>query len=367
MANTFPTTPKNFQQKVLTWFDSNGRKTLPWQQNKSPYRVWISEIMLQQTQVTTVIPYYLRFMDSFPTNNALAEATEDEVMHIWTGLGYYSRARNLHRTAKIIKQIGSFPNELNQLMDLPGIGRSTAGAILAIAFEKQAAILDGNVKRLLTRLAGIRKWPGEKTTLAYLWDLSEQLTPKKRVADFTQAMMDLGATVCTRGKPNCNQCPFEKICSARQQGIEQLLPLTKPKKSLPIRTATLLIIQYDHYVLLEKRPQGGVWQSLWSLLELPETLSLSDISQHCERLFSSSPKKMTVQNTFRHTFSHFHLDITPIHVSLPNKVTWKSGEHIWYDLSKPPRIGLPGPIKKLLHGISHVDGNALQLERVSSG
>ena len=195
----------SFQKCLLTWFDQHGRKNLPWQKNKNPYQTWVSEVMLQQTQVSTVIPYFLRFIDQFPSVTTLAQATEDEVLHLWTGLGYYTRARNLHRSAKIIVEHyeGQFPNAYAELEKLPGIGRSTAGAILSIAFEKATPILDGNVKRVLTRWRGITEWPGEKNTLATLWDIAEQLTPSERCADYTQAIMDLGATICTRKKPLC--------------------------------------------------------------------------------------------------------------------------------------------------------------------
>jgi len=203
---------------VLKWFDQFGRKNLPWQQNKTPYRVWVSEIMLQQTQVTTVIPYYERFMSIFPTLKSLAEAKEDAVLHLWTGLGYYSRARNLHRTAKLIQENfhGIFPDTLDALQELPGIGRSTAAAILSIAFQKPATILDGNVKRVLSRLFAITEWPGEKETLEKLWKIAEKLTPNERVDDYTQAMMDIGATICIRGKPHCENCPLQKKMSRTQ-------------------------------------------------------------------------------------------------------------------------------------------------------
>src|SRR3990167_8286209 len=203
-------TPKKFQQLLCQWFDTHGRKNLPWQKNKTPYRVWLSEIMLQQTQVSTAIPYFQRFLTRFPTIKSLANASEDEVLHLWTGLGYYSRARNLYHAAKLVveKHHGKFPDQLEELEKLPGIGRSTAGAILSIAFEKKATILDGNVKRVLTRLYGITEWVGEKKIIEALWKLAEKYTPAFRCADYTQAIMDLGATLCIRGKPACEKCPF---------------------------------------------------------------------------------------------------------------------------------------------------------------
>src|SRR5579872_382769 len=272
--------PADFQKKILTWFDQHGRKTLPWQIDKTPYRVWVSEVMLQQTQVNTVIPYFERFMQRFPTIETLANATEDEILHLWTGLGYYSRARNLHRSAK--KMAGKiFPATLDDLQTLPGIGRSTAGAILAIAFQKKAAILDGNVKRVLTRFCGITEGLSEKFTLEKLWKTAESLTPEKRIADYTQAMMDLGATICIRGKPHCEICPLEKKCIAHKLGIEKNLPIAKLKKTLPVKQATFFILQHQQEFFLQKRPPVGIWGGLWSLPEFTGFLAEKDISGVC--------------------------------------------------------------------------------------
>ncbi|HSW70342.1 MAG TPA: A/G-specific adenine glycosylase, partial [Gammaproteobacteria bacterium] len=255
--------PHLFQSQLLQWFDQYGRHDLPWQQDKTPYRVWVSEIMLQQTQVTTVIPYYQRFMERFPDIKTLANADEDTVMHYWSGLGYYRRARYLHAAAKKIMSDfhGKFPDNLADLITLPGIGRSTAGAILSIAFQKQAAILDGNVKRVLTRLHGITDSIDEKT----LWPLAEKYTPIHRTDHYAQAMMDLGATLCVRGKPRCEVCPFNKKCVAHTKDIAASLPIKKPRKSLPVHEATFLILRHKDLVLLEKRAPIGVWAGLWSL------------------------------------------------------------------------------------------------------
>lgn len=345
-----------FQKRMLTWFDQHGRKDLPWQHNKTPYRVWVSEIMLQQTQVTTVIPYFSKFMEHFPDIESLAKAKEDEVLHLWTGLGYYSRARNLHRAAKIIAQQGQFPNELSELEKLPGIGRSTAGAMLAIAFEKQATILDGNVKRVLTRLHGITEWPGTKKISDQLWIIAEKLTPAERTADYTQAIMDLGATICTRGKPNCSHCPLEKICIAHAQGIEAKLPQPKPRKSLPVRQTTLLILQNNNQVLLQKRPPVGIWGGLWSLPEISGHVTIQEIKKFCSNQFEIV--EMKLKDSFRHTFSHFHLDIIPAIVVI-KKIKIKimeDNQQIWYNLNKPAVVGLPAPIKKLLSGIQNENG-----------
>lgn len=348
-------TPKKFRRLVLTWFDQHGRKDLPWQQNKTPYRVWVSEIMLQQTQVNTVIPYFLRFLHQFPDIQTLAAATEDEVLHLWTGLGYYTRARNLHRAAKIIVQNfqGQFPMTLEALQTLPGIGRSTAGAILALAHQIPATILDGNVKRLLTRLHAITVWPGETQTLAQLWEIAEHLTPTLRIADYTQAMMDLGATVCTRGKPHCTLCPLQKNCLAKQLGLEKTLPRSKPKKTLPVRQATLLLLQNQQHVLLEKRATTGIWGGLWSLPEIENFVTATDIRQFCRLKFHATITELHFAESFRHTFSHFHLDILPVHVLLkakPAKIM-DSAQQIWYNLHATQTIGLPAPVQKLLRNL----------------
>jgi A/G-specific adenine glycosylase len=344
-----------FQKSILAWFKQHGRVHLPWQKNKTPYRVWISEIMLQQTQVTTVIPYFERFMLRFPTIQKLAEASEDEVLHLWTGLGYYSRARNLHKTAKIIKENyrGKFPDEISELEELPGIGRSTAGAIVSIAFQKPAAILDGNVKRVLTRFYAINTWPGEKKTHDLLWNIAEQYSPSKNTAAYTQAMMDLGATICIRGKPLCNQCPLKKHCHARQQGIEKLLPISKPKKNLPIKQSTLLLIQHNKTILLQKRPPTGIWGGLWSLPEMVAHVSTNKIQTHCKKQFKFNPKKIQLGSIFRHTFSHFHLDILPALVTIESTPfkTMESEQQIWYNLRQSQAVGLPAPIKKLLRSL----------------
>ncbi|MGB1271575.1 MAG: A/G-specific adenine glycosylase, partial [Endozoicomonas sp.] len=226
-----------FSQKLLEWFDQHGRKDLPWQQDKTPYRIWVSEIMLQQTQVTTVIPYFKKFMGRFPDVHALAAASEDEVLHFWSGLGYYSRARNLHKAARTVTKefSGEFPRSVELLMKLPGIGRSTAGAIAAISMGVRAPIMDGNVKRVLTRYCGVKGWPGKSAVAEKLWDIAEQLTPDRRVDDYTQAMMDMGATLCTRSKPNCHQCPLKTHCKAHRAGEETRYPEPKPKKDKPQR------------------------------------------------------------------------------------------------------------------------------------
>ncbi|MBD3609161.1 MAG: A/G-specific adenine glycosylase, partial [Gammaproteobacteria bacterium] len=271
----------HFAERLLVWFDQHGRKELPWK-SSDPYRVWISEIMLQQTQVTTVIPYFERFITRFPDIATLAMAKQDEVLHLWTGLGYYARARNLHKAAQIIQQQyqGRFPEDFDQVIALPGIGRSTAGAILAQAMEQRHAILDGNVKRLLSRLYVIEGWPGEKQTENKLWQLAEELTPRQRIADYTQAVMDIGATLCKRSKPDCDHCPFHNHCQARRQGRQAELPHRKPKKDKPVKRCHMLILQdAQGHVLLQQRPPSGIWGGLWSLPECPEDIDILHWSQ----------------------------------------------------------------------------------------
>lgn len=345
--------PHQFQKIILNWFSQHGRKNLPWQKDKTPYRIWVSEIMLQQTQVNTVIPYFERFMQQFPTLESLAKAEEDTVFHFWAGLGYYHRAKHLHYAAKKIffELQGKFPNELTELESLPGIGRSTAGAILSIAFGKNMPILDGNVKRVLTRLHGITEWPGEKTTGELLWTIAEKYTPNKNCADYTQAMMDLGATLCTRGKPQCEQCPLQKYCVAHEKGLEKQLPKAKPRKTLPVRMATLLIIRHQQSVLLEKRPTKGVWSGLWSLPEITGTPSMHDIKLACRNQFHLTIKKLQFSEPFRHTFSHYHLDITPALLVVEKKPPkiMEDTQQIWYNLRESPLVGIPQPVKSILN------------------
>ena len=252
----------SFSRKLLVWFDQHGRKTLPWQLNRDPYRVWISEIMLQQTQVKAVIPYFERFIQRFPDVDSLAAADNDSVMHHWSGLGYYARARNLHKASKIIvAEHGSkFPEDFDQVMALPGIGRSTAGAVLAFCFSQHRAILDGNVKRVLTRHYGVEGYPGAKKVEQSLWDLALKLTPEKRVGDYTQAIMDLGATLCTRSRPDCSRCPMAEECVANRTQSQSRFPFRKPKKDKKQKEVAMLIIQRQSgEILLEKRAATGIW------------------------------------------------------------------------------------------------------------
>ncbi len=341
-------TASEFQHDVLAWFDRFGRKNLPWQTNISPYRVWISEIMLQQTQVSTVIPYFNTFMQHFPAIEDLAAAPVDKVLQLWSGLGYYARARNLHKTAQIIVESGGqFPDQLEQITGLPGIGQSTAGAILSIAFKKSQPILDGNVKRVLARFHAISGWTGDSRVNKELWQLSSIYTPTERVGDYTQAMMDLGATVCTRAKPKCQQCPLQQACVAYQEDKTGVLPTPRPKKTLPVKKSFILqLSNRDQLVYLHKRPPSGIWGGLWSLPEFDSINSLQRwCSQHNIPIFQQ--ERLPEQ---RHTFSHYHLDYTPILIKTdnPNNFVMEADQALWYKAEQINTLALAAPIKRLL-------------------
>lgn len=340
---------RKFSKNILAWFDRHGRKHLPWQKPRTPYRVWVSEIMLQQTQVNTVIDYFLRFIKRFPDLETLAAANIDEVLALWTGLGYYARARNLHRTAQIIQHEyqGKFPRTLAALQELPGIGRSTAGAIMALSMNKRAAILDGNVKRVLCRFHAVEGWPGNPQVMQELWNFAEQYTPQQRIQDYTQAMMDLGALVCTRTQPKCGMCPLKSGCVAYKQDDVKNYPQKKPTKKLPVRAINLLMLCNDKgEILLEKRPPVGIWGGLWSF---PECAVDKNIKAWCAEKYFCKFKKQQVLTGFRHTFSHFHLDIKPILLQVS---AWRpplmEADIMWCDAARAASKGLAAPVKKLL-------------------
>ena len=345
----------NFSKVVLKWFDKHGRKHLPWQQNITPYRVWLSEIMLQQTQVTTVIPYFERFTARFPDVFSLAAAPVDEVLHLWTGLGYYARARNLHRCAKTVveKYNGEFPDTVEGLVELTGIGRSTAGAIVSIAYQKRAAILDGNVKRVLARYHAVDGWPGQTETLNQLWEIAEQYTPKTRCRDYTQVMMDLGAMICTRSRPACELCPLKPGCIAYAQNSQSLYPGKKPKKTLPVKEVQLIMLRNPAGdIWLSQRPPQGIWGGLWSFPELKMDV---DSLVYAEEL-GAKVVEQEIWDAYRHTFSHYHLDITPVLLQLskvPKNVA--EGGSLWYSVHQPEAIGLAAPVKKLLEKLALLD------------
>ncbi|MGY0585082.1 MAG: A/G-specific adenine glycosylase [Paraglaciecola chathamensis] len=338
----------SFANRILSWFDSHGRKDLPWQQGKTPYSVWVSEIMLQQTQVKTVIPYYQKFMQRFPDILTLANAPQDEVLHHWTGLGYYARARNLQKAAQVIRDQydGKFPQDINDVIALPGIGRSTAGAVLSLACAQHHSILDGNVKRVLARYFAVDGWPGKKDVEQALWQYADSLTPNSRTGDYTQAMMDMGATICTRSKPKCDSCPLQQNCLAFAQGRQSELPGKKPKKDIPVRTTVMLIPMWQSQVLIYQRPPSGLWGGLWGFYEAD---SLDTLDATAQQLALGQFTRLTLE-PFRHTFSHFHLDIQPVilHLEQPSSSQVNEKQQIWYDLLKQPNVGLAAPTKKLL-------------------
>jgi A/G-specific adenine glycosylase len=345
---------ENFATRVLTWFDQHGRHDLPWQRDINPYRVWVSEIMLQQTQVGTVIPYFQRFMARLPTVEDLAAAPEDEVLHLWTGLGYYARARNLHAAAQQVVHAldGEFPADVEGLMALPGIGRSTAGAIASIAFGQRAAILDGNVKRVLARFHAVPGWPGKTDVHDRLWTIAEAHTPQARHADYTQAMMDLGATLCTRSEPTCGRCPLQADCAAYRTGTQRDFPGRKPRKPQPVKSTHFLMARDPQgRIWLEKRPGAGIWGGLWCFPELEDPAGAEG---WCLDRFGRPPQTVARWPAFRHTFSHYHLDIAPLLLQLPSapESVMADDRQLWYNVRQPPEIGLAAPVVGLLQQLA---------------
>nr|VFJ56253.1 MAG: A/G-specific DNA-adenine glycosylase [Candidatus Kentron sp. FW] len=367
-----------FSDLILAWYEKRGGRDLPWQRDVTAYRVWISEIMLQQTRAGTVIEYFEDFVARFPKVEDLALAEMDEVLHLWSGLGYYARARNLHKAARIVLECheGEFPTDFHEVCLLPGIGRSTAGAILALALGQRHAILDGNVKRVLTRYHAIAGWPGDTVIGKRLWALAERYTPRHRVAEYTQAMMDLGAMVCTRTRPACPDCPLCDTCLARAEGHPEGFPTRRPRKTLPVRaTRFVLVVRMGRdflppiqSVLLEKRPATGIWGGLWSF---PECALEEDIEVWCITRLGNTPTDIRSLPSFRHTFTHFHLDIhpmllsyesimdrdamdrTPVDMAFPGLESVDNARIVWYPLDKssrdkPPALGFAAPVVKLL-------------------
>jgi len=337
-----------FAPRLLAWFDHHGRRCLPWQQPRTPYRVWLSEIMLQQTRVETVIPYFERFVRVFPDIATLARATLDEVLHLWTGLGYYARARNLHRTAAIVceRHGGELPDSLDALTALPGIGRSTAGAILAMAWQRRAPILDGNVRRVLARHRAIPGWPGDSAVARRLWALADDLTPTHRVADYTQAIMDLGATLCTRSRPACERCPVASDCLARQEDSVARYPSSRPARPQPIRHRLWLVLRADDgQVLLERRPPSGLWGGLWTF---PECTPQTDLEILCGELGCAIAQRRSGP-TGTHVFSHFRLDYQVLEIdALPLPAVGENTSRRWIDPAAPGTLGLPAPVQQQL-------------------
>ncbi|MFO7993493.1 MAG: A/G-specific adenine glycosylase [Marinobacter sp.] len=341
-----------FAHRILAWYDENGRHDLPWHHDRNPYRVWVSEIMLQQTQVSTVIPYFEAFMQSFPDVTALAEAPVDDVLSHWSGLGYYARARNLQKAARQVveKHDGQFPKDQEQLQALPGIGRSTAAAILAQAHQQRAAILDGNVKRVLARYHAIAGWPGKTSVLNQLWDRAEEHTPDQRIRDYTQAIMDLGAMVCTRSRPACESCPLQAGCEAYAKGETSLYPGSKPRKTKPEKTTWMVILEDQQgRILLERRPPSGIWGGLWSLPELDPAYGPEELPDACQQAFGFNCSEPELTSGFRHTFSHYHLHIQPARLTVQDTArVCDTDNQQWIHRDQALSLGLPAPIRTLL-------------------
>ncbi len=343
-----------FADRLLAWYDQHGRHNLPWHHNRNAYRVWVSEIMLQQTQVTTVIPYFEAFMATFPDVQTLAQAPEDDVLSHWSGLGYYARARNLHKAAKQVVEAhqGEFPCDQEQLESLTGIGRSTAAAIIAQAFEQRATILDGNVKRVLARYHAVPGWPGQTSVSNALWEHAETHTPDDRARDYTQAIMDLGAMVCTRSKPKCETCPLSTDCQAYANSETQLYPGSKPKKAKPEKTTWMLILEdAEGRILLERRPPSGIWGGLWSLPELDPAYGSEELQDACERELGIACSNPDLISGFRHTFSHYHLHIQPARLPVIRSTQIADTDRLrWLHRDEALTLGLPTPIRTLLTG-----------------
>ena len=337
-----------FATRLLAWFDRHGRHDLPWQHPRNAYRVWLSETMLQQTQVAVVVPYFVRFVAAMPDIATLAAAPLDDVLALWSGLGYYSRARRLQETARICMRdhAGELPRDFDALLALPGIGRSTAGAVLALAHGLPHPILDGNVRRVLCRHRGIHGWPGSAATQKSLWKIAEQELPATRIADYTQALMDLGATVCTPARPDCATCPLRTDCIGLRDGTVDRLPERRPSKSLPEREVHALVVRdRDGRVLLQRRPPVGVWASLWSL---PETQTVDEARFWLQRLADADAFEALPM--IRHTFSHFRLRIHPLlwRDARMREAIGDTGDLRWQAADRLVEVALPAPVRRLL-------------------
>ncbi len=341
----------DFSHRLIAWQKLHGRHDLPWQNTTDPYAIWVSEIMLQQTQVAAVMGYYSKFMRRFPSIESLASASQDEVLQYWSGLGYYSRARNLHHAAMTImsEHGGSFPQDFKAIQALSGIGRSTAAAIVSFAFKEAQAILDGNVKRVLARHFLIEGWPGLPRVESQLWQLAQSLMPAEDVVAYTQGLMDLGATLCTRSKPKCAQCPLSVSCQGLLQQRVQDLPALKPRKAIPTKQVTMLIFCYEDKILLEKRPANGIWGGLWSFPEGHD--NLADNVSMLNHFGVTAQAGMRLPK-LTHTFTHFKLDISPqtFRVIKPN-AKLNSSSSRWLSLDEAIDWAIPAPIRKILQSL----------------
>jgi len=339
-----------FSRTLVAWQRRAGRRDLPWQGTRDPYRIWLSEIMLQQTQVGAVIPYYQRFVAKFPDVHSLAQASQHDVLRLWSGLGYYARARNLHRAARAVARQGRgrFPDTVEGLAELPGIGRSTAGAIAAFAFGRRAAILDGNVKRLLARCFGVDGYPGDAAVAARLWTLAESLLPRRAIETYTQGLMDLGATVCTRARPQCAHCPLRTQCVALCDDRVAELPAPRPRRERPLRRERWLVALHGGRVLLERRPAEGLWGGLWAL---PRLASQRNVDDTVRRMLGAPPQQITECATFEHGFTHFRLQVQPVecrYVALP---PGRLPHARWMPLVQALRAAQPAPVARLLRAL----------------
>lgn len=357
-GNTAPALPRTapagtrLSSALIAWHKRCGRHDLPWQRKRTPYRVWVSEIMLQQTQVATVIPYFEQFIRRFPTVSKLADAQLDEVLHLWSGLGYYARARNLHRTAVQIRDVhgGRFPRMYDEVAALPGIGPSTAGAILALSRNERHPILDGNVRRVLARYFAVEGDPGDSSVTRRLWGLSAACTPARHVEIYTQAIMDLGATLCTRRSPTCGRCPLEETCLARRTGRQHELPAPRRRSERPLRQTFMLAAQRtDGAVLLERRPERGIWGGLWCL---PQFERPAAARTYLRRVLAERAPVRPLA-AIEHAFTHFDLVITPLlaHCSDLDGVA-APAHHTWYRTGASGALGLPAPIQRFLQRLA---------------
>jgi A/G-specific adenine glycosylase len=341
-----------FAPEIIGWQRRHGRHDLPWQGTRDPYAIWLSEIMLQQTQVSTVVPYYQRFRSRFPDIATLAAADEDEVLRLWSGLGYYSRARNLHRAAQLVveRHGGQFPDALADIASLPGIGRSTAAAIAGFAFGARAAILDGNVKRVLARHFLIAGFPGERAVEQKLWALAESLVPARDNAAYIQGLMDLGATVCTARDPQCPRCPVHATCGAYAEGRVGDIPAPRPRKTVPTRRTAMLVLRHGDEVMLEKRPSVGVWGGLWSF---PEVARGEDASALSARRYGCETRRVERLGVLRHGFTHFTLHITPL-VAEVRRVAPRAAQPgvVWLPVAEALGAAVPVPVRKLLRALA---------------
>ncbi len=345
-----------FATRLIAWQKRHGRHDLPWQNTQDPYAIWVSEIMLQQTQVSAVIDYYSKFMARFPNIAALAQASQDEVLQHWSGLGYYSRARNLHKAAQkiVVDFDGKFPQDFVAIQTLPGIGRSTAAAIAAFAFHQTQTILDGNVKRVLARHFLVEGWPSAPAVEKKLWLLAEALLPQQDMIAYTQGLMDLGATVCTRSKPKCYLCPFLNTCAAYHHERVAELPTPKPRKALPIKKTAMLVLQHDGLILLEKRPEKGIWGGL---LSLPEIEVDADILQMIQENFKTNIASHRPLAAFTHVFTHFKLDIHPHMIEITLLPKNLAGIYHWLTLESAMQAAIPTPIRHILQILNDQTGH----------